>query len=1096
MSLRDFFASMMTPGGLLPEANYPKLRRQLSLTNILDQTAQATHPTAQAIGVGQAPMTTGWDMGVADPYQGAPVTLQDWRKDVQVGAEMLPGLAGAAEARDAVQAGQDAFSAFQSGNYGQAAGNAGLAGLSALGMVFPFVGSVTPPRRVGMMDRAPDGGLGTQPVTFPPEKTDERLRMKRQWDGKGDRRPGQQVNPRTVIEPPPDRPDLPRMYIGPLTTDDWLDRVNHVFPDANEQLEMARWYRPGGMQQPFVDALGDTAPEHMAGFLIGNQRIDPSGGLARSLSVREQAMRGDVAFDQRRKRGTDDQELPLWQMWRDEPITRGIGPKISDFIDSARSKPTRTWMGDAPDGGSPFVVDVHTGRDMGYLDAPFERWLARNYGEDAVRALQRDIKDDKGGAPSAQQYETASIQGARITQELNERQYLGRDDWTPDEVQALGWMAMARLTSDAQDVPTAINNNTNRVSYEVDFGSGSPLEAELGDRWYGLPVERRRAIQRDVADWAANELINTLGLQGSMRVHADGGWAALPEGSNTGEYVTGTSQATVENLLSTPEGADAFAAGYGLIGQQTETWAVRPTSEKNATGILVDIWDQSGQMVQQGENLMSLFEQARQAAPDLFKGFQPLVRPDGSVGMRMIVDLNGMKPKQAAEMADRVREAVTQLQGGMLKDMPFDTDVEMNWGDLRIHQNKWTENPDGQRYYQRLTELVGEDKARAIRDHLGAQYRERLIRALDEGDGSPGPDGGPQGPGPRQDKADWLIRGANTNKFASLAGGPAPTSVANIAPPPQTFTDQFQAIEAWKAAGGKQSGLKITPNGDGSFTLAPAVAEAEPQPVRPLLPGRGGERPVDGAPSNPGPRHPDVDWGGQTDPEGRPLTAKYVAGASRPWGDDIGLTTDEIYNVGDLLLPGGIQEIDRLEAQHGVHGRLKPATPAADGTPDAFDWGRIEIDADLPEHVFDRVLPHEVGHGLDYTGGLRGPVLQQVSPQDMVPTSQEQRPHLWEDLLGSPVQFHAKWGNRADRIQKYRMENHELLADSLADYMSNPADFKKQSPKVAKAIRDAVNKNPRLKNLIQFAAIGAISPMAVINALPAILGTGEDEKEI
>ena len=81
-------------------------------------------------------------------------------------------------------------------------------------------------------------------------------------------------------------------------------------------------------------------------------------------------------------------------------------------------------MNNDPAGGSPFVVDVHTGRDVGLVDEAYVNHLTR---------LGYDVPDDvimylaEGGIKGAQ-YENRVLFGHQLTDHLNDMNWMGRSD--------------------------------------------------------------------------------------------------------------------------------------------------------------------------------------------------------------------------------------------------------------------------------------------------------------------------------------------------------------------------------------------------------------------------------------------------------------------------------------------------------------------------------------------------------------------------------------------------------------------------------------------------------------------------------------------
>lgn len=136
-------------------------------------------------------------------------------------------------------------------------------------------------------------------------------------------------------------------------------------------------------------------------------------------------------------------------------------------------------MGNSPDGGSPFVVDVHTARDTGLVDRKLVNHLKR-LGYEVPDNIILDVGE---GGIKGPMYENRAVFGRELTEHLNSISWQGKNDWTPQEVQAVGWMALSnKLTGEGGrggNTATAMTRNTRRISMEVDPGEGSPLLQNL-----------------------------------------------------------------------------------------------------------------------------------------------------------------------------------------------------------------------------------------------------------------------------------------------------------------------------------------------------------------------------------------------------------------------------------------------------------------------------------------------------------------------------------------------------------------------------------------------------------------------------------------
>lgn len=200
------------------------------------------------------------------------------------------------------------------------------------------------------------------------------------------------------------------------------------------------------------------------------------------------------------------------------------------------------------------------------------------------------------------------------------------------------------------------------------------------------------------------------------------------------------------------------------------------------------------------------------------------------------------------------------------------------------------------------------------------------------------------------------------------------------------------------------------------------------------------------------------------DIEGRPLTARYIAGRRVVGGPDQALDRVGVDDVGRLL---------------GVTAERAPASGQLNGdagryvrsrTADGNTSRRILIDQSLTPDQAAKVQSHELGHTIDdMVFGLIGPKGSKI-PTDGI--SQELR-KVYSDLnslgyvpkgkLGASPKGFGYPANQTDS---------ELMAEAIRAYMVDPNYLKSVAPKTAARIREYVNSNPNLNSTIQFNSIG------------------------
>jgi len=158
----------------------------------------------------------------------------------------------------------------------------------------------------------------------------------------------------------------------------WVQRVEEML-SPEEIADAAMWYST--ITDAFQREFGDEGEQMMIGWLMSNQNVDPAGALMNALRVKEQ-----VASGAKGKLGGLSDTM-VRELFSGTTPDKGMGPKLHDFIDSALGKNWRTVAGNVPELGSPAVVDVHTARDMGYIDPAYRNYLVERFGREAVEAL-------------------------------------------------------------------------------------------------------------------------------------------------------------------------------------------------------------------------------------------------------------------------------------------------------------------------------------------------------------------------------------------------------------------------------------------------------------------------------------------------------------------------------------------------------------------------------------------------------------------------------------------------------------------------------------------------------------------------------------
>ena len=557
-------------------------------------------------------------------------------------------------------------------------------------------------------------------LTFPAAESSERLRLKLQREAgvvEGKVLPGAPGNDRRVIRAPRGS-GLPNFVVGKITPKDWITRTEKLL-SPDEIGEAAKWYekiRGAFLEHTQGDA--ELADAYMRGWLVTQQNIDVTGAMNNLLLQAEQLAR-DVPVDQMRAGGMPNPTAAAQSVIQGKQIEGGVGQKISDFVDSGEGKSTRSWMGDDAAGGEPFVVDIHTARDTGLVDEVLVNHLRRlGYKEEDLADLSRDFADSIAGT----KYENRAQFGRDLTAHLNKNNWQGRSDWKPSEVQAVGWMAMTKLTAgQADDVATALERSTRRISYEAAPGVGSPWDQKFSARFYELSLADQAAITKPIADRAAEVASEVAGIDVRGVVHGTGGW--------TFEGEQAQNAAAVAQALSTGEGAEIAANTIGYLLQQTEVWSNSVKGmTKTPKGFAIDFVEKPGGKILTKVKSQKAFWDEVVGADDtgLIGGYHPFTLADGRHGIRILVDKGGKKT------GEKVLGLVQGTLTDVVKKSKYKVDVFGYEARITKAINDWRKTPDGRTYLARLAELgvtrSGPDFD-SIRGELETIFEEGLSKA-------------------------------------------------------------------------------------------------------------------------------------------------------------------------------------------------------------------------------------------------------------------------------------------------------------------------------------------------------------------------------
>ena len=343
--------------------------------------------------------------------------------------------------------------------------------------------------------------------------------------------------------------DGEKMVVGDITFDDWKERVGTMVPTDIEDYR--KWYREGLSHFNRIFGRGN-GEKYMLGWLLGNQNESPAGALRNLLRAEEKTL----GIHQPMTAGLGEEKI--LQALGGGDIESGAGPKLMDFVDSAYERELRTFMGDRPEGGGPAVMDVHSTRDMGFVDETFKKWLTQKFGSQAD-VLGIDVKS----GVSDTQYERGSEKMNRFADEANREGFMG-GNWTPSEIQAVGWKYMGdKVGGGVQTIPEAVQSNIRRISSELAFGLGSPLDQEFGETFRNMPYKDQQWLTDHVYRTVLPDIMNVVGVRGTANIAG-------------GQYGGATPPSIQLDALASPERAADLADMIGFNFQQDMVIRSRP----------------------------------------------------------------------------------------------------------------------------------------------------------------------------------------------------------------------------------------------------------------------------------------------------------------------------------------------------------------------------------------------------------------------------------------------------------------------------------------------------------------------------------------
>jgi len=544
---------------------------------------------------------------------------------------------------------------------------------------------------------------------------------------------GKPVNKRQVLQN-----DKFRITVGDRTHKDWVDDITRNM-STKEITEARGWY--GKVRDLFVRTFGEAeADKRMIGWLVAQKNASPLAGMDYMLRVAEQLAGGRAG----KKGGLADRELR--ELLSGERITQGLGQKLFDFVDSALGSVTRRFMGNQPIGGAPVVVDIWTSRDRGFITPAYRNILESVFGKDKLKKLKLDRNGEQPGEP---QYEKTAEWFNALSKYLNDNNIDG-GKWTPEQVQAVGWMSMIKMSGRAGETPEmAIAERTTDIAVELDFGVGAPYIKEFPGLAKLSPA-KKAAVTYAMVDHVLKDIEPLYGVKVLSREHGTGYW--LDYGGNPN---------TIIKFIGSKTGVEEAMAHLGYTMQQTEAYASKPSIR--GRGVAIDIYiptdAASGGMLKHGDAIYEALRKAhgvversdgsyKVTATEFIAGASPIevTTKDGKKysGLRFGIEVNSPSELKVAErikfLENHAQEIVNLMSptldklgvGARQRALPID--------EIKL-KNDWRKNPNGEDYLRRFRERPERPSIQGrLEREIVPRFKEELKRQISTAEGRSGPE--------------------------------------------------------------------------------------------------------------------------------------------------------------------------------------------------------------------------------------------------------------------------------------------------------------------------------------------------------------------
>ncbi len=189
----------------------------------------------------------------------------------------------------------------------------------------------------------------------------------------------------------------------------------------------------------------------------------------------------------------------------------------------------------------------------------------------------------------------------------------------------------------------------------------------------------------------------------------------------------------------------------------------------------------------------------------------------------------------------------------------------------------------------------------------------------------------------------------------------------------------------------------------------------------------------------------------------REITARYVTGRKTVGGSDAPIPAEVYDALAEATTGRRPQAVARREIG-GDAGRYVVTTDRRSGEVIGRD---IFFDKSLPPRKSENVRAHELGHALD-----------EISGSMPIDGLNDELRIIYNDL-NNPQSYGKLFDPENAGYRSKDKVGRELVGEAFRAYGQNANYIKTVAPKTAARIREYVNSNPNLKNIIQFNTLAA-----------------------